>query len=81
MTVKVDEPELAVDITMLVGFREAVRPADDTVAVRFTFPENPFMPVTVITEFPGAPRSTMSETGLGETMKSGANTTVIDTVA
>ncbi len=79
VTVKVDELEPPGDIRMLVGLREAVKPADDTVAVRLTLPENPFMPVTVIAEFPIAPRSTMRETGLGETVKSGAATTVRDT--
>ncbi len=79
-TVKVEEPEPPSDTTMLVGFREVVRPADETVAVRFTMPENPFMPVTVITEFPEAPRSTMREVGFGETVKSGAGTTVTVTV-
>ena len=81
VTVSVEEPELPSDTTTLTGFSEVVRPADETVAVRFTFPEKPFMLVTVITELPIVPKSTIRDVGLGEMVKSGADTTVTDTIA
>ena len=81
VTVSVEEPEPPSGTTVLAGFSEVVKPADETVVVRFTLPEKPLMLVTVITELPIAPKSTIRDVGLGEIVKSGAETTVTDTIA
>jgi len=48
VTVSVEEAEEETET--LVGFGVAVRPLIDPTAVRFTIPEKPFSPVTVIVD-------------------------------
>lgn len=50
MIVSVEEAELNEETETPVGFGVAVRPLIEPTAVRFTTPEKPFSPVTVIVD-------------------------------
>ena len=60
-----DEPRVT-----LVGLREQVRPADDTVKERLTVPVNPLRGETVIVEIAVVPALTVTLVGLALTVKS-----------
>ncbi len=61
VSVEVEEVEVS---TTVAGFRVALRPEREPTPVRFTSPEKPFNPVTVISEVPEDPAWTVREEGL-----------------
>ncbi len=56
---------------MLVGLREQLRPAGETVELRETVPVNPLIGATETVELPVAPARTVTEVGPAVTEKSG----------
>ena len=60
-----DEPRVT-----LVGLREQVRPAEDTVRDKLTVPVNPFIGETVTVEVAPVPASAVTLVGLAVTLKS-----------
>ncbi len=67
-----------VENTTAVGFNAAVRPVIEPIAVRFTLPEKPFKPATVIVEVVVEPATIARDDGLPAILKS-VTTTVIGT--
>ncbi len=74
--------EEAVDVEeenkTLVGFKVADTPVVEPMAVRFTLPEKPFRPVTVMVEVAVEPATTERDDGLPAIAKS-VTTTVMGT--
>jgi hypothetical protein len=67
-TVRVEVADVAVgDSIKLVGLGVTVARPDGTVAARFTVPENPLDPATVIVDVPEDPELIVREDGLDET--------------
>jgi hypothetical protein len=54
-TVSVEVPGTVEEKETVTGLNVAFRPLREPIAVRFTFPENPFTPVRVIVEVPEVP--------------------------
>jgi hypothetical protein len=74
---RLDVPEVAVDVrVMLTGFSEQVRPVG-TVSVRLTVPVKPLMAMTVIVELASPLVSTAELVGLAEMVKSTAVTETV----
>ena len=66
----VEVPEPPEDRTILTGFRDAVGPDGETVAVRVTVPEKPLMLADWICDVPDAPLLIVTDVGLDDSEKS-----------
>ncbi len=67
----VDDPEPPEERLTLVGFRDGVRPAGETAAVRDTVPEKLFRLARPIADVPEEPEEIVKLEGLLEILKSG----------
>ncbi len=70
MTVNREPPDIPWERVTLAGLREAVKPCDETVAVRVRVPEKPLTAPMLIVSLVGTPLSAIIDSWPAETVKS-----------